>query len=152
MLLAVYAACVGAYAQGACTVGNATLSFGSYNPVIATPTLFNSTITITCSAIISTTATVPYTLYLSAGSGTVANRKMLDAGVSLPYNIYTSASYSTVWDDVTGVSGSVTITGLLGLPVLTFGTGTQVAFGRILALQPVPVGMYTDSLTITVSF
>ncbi len=130
-----------------CTVANATLAFGAYNPVIGTPTTANVSITVTCSAVVSLTTQVPYTLLLSAGSGTITNRKMVGGANSLPYNIYTTSSYTTVWDNTTGVSGNVTVTALLGQ-----GTDTQTAYGRILAMQPVPVGTYTDSLTITVSF
>ncbi len=152
VLLAGWTLTLGSYANGDCSVANATLAFGSYNPVAASPSVFSSTITVTCFATISATTTVPYTLLLSAGSGTVSNRKMVGSSSNLPYNIYTTASYSTVWDNVVGVGGNVTLVGLLGLPVLTYGTSTQVAYGRILALQPVPAGMFTDSLTITVSF
>jgi spore coat protein U-like protein len=130
-----------------CSVANATLAFGTYNPVIGTPTTANASIVVTCSAVVSLSTQVPYTLLLSAGSGTIANRKMVSGANSLPYNIYTTSSYATVWDNTTGVSGNVTVTPLLGQ-----GTDTQIAYGRILALQPVPVGTYTDSLVITVSF
>jgi spore coat protein U-like protein len=130
-----------------CTVANATLAFGTYNPVIGTPTTSTASITVTCSAVVSITTLVPYTLLLSAGSGTIANRKMVSGANSLPYNIYTTSSYATVWDNTTGVSGNVTVTLLLGQ-----GTDTQTAYGRILALQPVPVGTYTDTLVITVNF
>jgi spore coat protein U-like protein len=142
-----------AVADAACTVANATLAFGSYNPVSVSPTTANTTISVTCSAAISVSTTVPFTLLLSAGnSGSVANRTLTGGSTNLPYNIYTSGSYSTVWDNTTGVSGSVTLVGLLGLPLLTYGTATQTAFGRILANQPVAAGSYTDTLTITVSF
>ena len=139
-------------AAATCSVSNATLAFGNYNPVSPTPTTANATITVQCADVISTSETVPYTLLLSAGSGTITNRLMLGGGSSLPYNIYTSASYSTVWDNTTGLGGSVALTGLLGLPILTYGTNTQTAFGRILSARPVPAGSYTDSLVITVSF
>jgi spore coat protein U-like protein len=90
-------------------------------------------------------------LLLSAGSGSVASRQMTGSG-TLPYNIYTNASYTSVWDNTTGVSGGVTLVGLLGLPILTYGSDTKTAYGRILSLQPVPVGSYADALIITVSF
>jgi spore coat protein U-like protein len=130
-----------------CSVANATLAFGTYNPVIGTPTTANASITVTCSAVVSLSTQVPYTLLLSAGSGTITNRKMVSGANSLPYNIYTTSSYTTVWDNTTGVSGNVTVTPLLGQ-----GTDTQIAYGRILAMQPVPVGMYIDTLVITVNF
>jgi len=141
-------------AHGAtCTVANSTLAFGSYNPVSGSTTLANATITVTCQAVISNSIAVPFMLLLSAGaSGSVTNRQMTGGTTNLPYNIYTSASYSTVWDNTTGVSGTCTITGLLGLPLLESGSASVIAYGRILALQPVSTGSYTDSLVITVNF
>jgi spore coat protein U-like protein len=152
LLLGAMLLCLAGGAQADCIVGNTTLAFGAYNPASGATTTANATITITCSAIISASTSVPFTLLLSAGGGTVTNRQMTGATRNLPYNIYTTGAYTTVWDNTTGVSGSVTITGLLGLPILTLGQGTQTAFGRILGSQPVPAGAYTDSLTMTVSF
>jgi spore coat protein U-like protein len=152
MLVGALGLCCGDVAQSDCIVGNTTLAFGAYNPASGAATTANATITITCGAIISTSTTVPFTLLLSAGGGTITNRQMTGTTRNLPYNIYTTGAYATVWDNTTGVSGSVAITGLLGLPILTLGQGTQTAFGRILGSQPVPAGAYTDSLIMTVSF
>lgn len=138
-----------------CSVANATLAFGSYNPVSGSPNMASTSITVTCSALLGlgATATVPYTILISTGSsGDVTNRTMTGGAPTLPYNIYTSASYTTVWDNTTGVSGSVMLTGPLGLPVLVSGSDTKTAFGRILASQPVQTGSYADTLTITVSY
>jgi spore coat protein U-like protein len=136
-----------------CTVGNATLVFGSYNPVSGSATTANTTITVQCSEAISATTMVPYVLLLSAGaSGNTGNRQMTGTAHNLPYNVYTSASYATVWDNTVGVNGSVTLVGLLGLPLLTYGNSSQTAYGRILAMQPVSAGAYTDALIITVTF
>jgi spore coat protein U-like protein len=66
--------------------------------------------------------------------------------------VYTSGSYSTIWDNTTGVAGSVNVVGLLGLPVLVFGSATVTGFGRILASQAVAAGSYMDSLTITINY
>jgi spore coat protein U-like protein len=151
-LLAACMAMVSADARAvACIVNNATLAFGSYNPVSPTPTAANASITVQCADLISITEVATYTLLLSAGSGTVTNRQMTGTA-SLPYNIYTSAAYATVWDNTSGVAASVTLVGLLGLPILTYGTDTQIAYGRILALRPDPAGSNTDTLIITVSF
>jgi spore coat protein U-like protein len=148
------AALFAAAAHGAsCTVANSTLAFGSYNPVSGSATTSNATITVTCGATISASTTVPFMLLLSAGaSGSVTARQMTGGTNNMPYNIYTSGSYSTVWDNTTGVSGSCPITGLLGIPVLTYGSISVTAYGRIPAAQPVSSGSYTDALTITVSF
>jgi spore coat protein U-like protein len=99
------------------------------------------------------TDTVAFTMLLSAGSsGSVTNRKMTGDTPPRHYNLYTSASYSTIWDHTTGVAGSMTIVGLLGLPVPIFGSATVIGFGRILASRAVPAGSYMDSLTITINY
>ena len=139
-------------AKADCIVMNSTLAFGNYNPVSGSPTFANASVTVKCGAIISTNATVPYTLLLSAGnSGSTTSRNM-SGPVPLPYNLYTDSTYTTVWDNTTGVPGSVMITGLLGLPILTYGVATVTVYGRILAQQAVTSGSYVDALVMTVSF
>jgi spore coat protein U-like protein len=111
--------------------------------------------TVTCSAVLGlgATATVSYNILISAGSsGAVTNRMMTGGTPGLPYNIYTSGSYTTVWDNTSGVSGSVMLAGPLGAPVLVSGSDTKTAFGRILPLQAIPTGSYVDTLTITVNY
>lgn len=136
-----------------CMVANASLAFGTYNPVSGSPTTANGSIVVQCQAILTGNPNVPYTLLLSSGSsGSVMNRIMTGGSTNLPYNVFTSGSYTTVWDNTTGVTGNVVLSGVLGLGVLATGTDTQTAHGRILASRPVAVGSYADSLTITVSF
>jgi spore coat protein U-like protein len=154
---ALYAAifCCAPVFAATCTVANATLTFGSYNPVSGSANMASTSITVTCSAVLGlgATATVSYNILISAGSsGDVTNRAMTGGTPSLPYNIYTSGSYTTVWDNTTGVSGSVLLSGPLGLPVLVSGSDTKTAFGRILASQPVQAGSYLDTLTINVNY
>lgn len=157
---AVVAAIVGALAvmpaqAASCTVANATLAFGSYSPVAASPSLSNTSITVTCTALLGagSTATVPYTALLSAGnSGSTASRRMTAGSANLPYNIYTSATYGTVWDNSTGVAGSVLLSGPLGVPVLVSGSDTRTGFGRIAIQQAAAAGAYGDSLVITVNY
>jgi spore coat protein U-like protein len=135
-----------------CNVANAPLAFGTYNPVSGSPTLSIADIVVTCSETLTLgSVTVPFSIDLSAGSsGSVSNRTMTGGTTNLPYNIYTSAAYTTVWDNTTGVAGSVTITGTIGIGAQA--STTVPAYGRILASQPVATGSYTDSLIITVNF
>lgn len=145
----------GAVRAATCTVSNATLSFGAYNPIAATPTTANSTLSVSCSELLGggSSSTVSYSMQISGGnSGNTTNREMRLVGNALPYNIYTSASYTTLWDNSTGVSGSVSLQGPLGLPVLVFGSESQTVYGRILAQRPAASGVYTDSLVVTVTY
>ncbi|MCX7071374.1 MAG: spore coat U domain-containing protein [Gammaproteobacteria bacterium] len=126
-----------------CTASSTGVAFGSYNPIAATPTYAGGNVAVTCSGL---GLLVSYTVLLSGGgSGNVASRRMNAGARLLPYNVYTSAAYTTVWDNVTGVSGGF----LIGLGSTTF---NHPVYGRILAQQPAPAGSYSDSLVITVNY
>jgi len=134
-----------------CTLPSSTaLAFGTYNPVSTSPTTAIASVVVTCSAIVSVATNITFVLTLNAGSsGSVTNRTMIGSSNNLPYNVYESASYTTVWDNTVGVSGVVA---LPGIGVLASNSATVYGYGRILAAQPVAAGLYTDSLTITVTF
>lgn len=126
-----------------CTVSNSTLNLGSYNPISASPTTATSTITVSCTGI---GLLVSYNVLLSGGgSGNIASRRMSAGANTLPYNVYTSGSYTTVWDNTTGVSGGF----LIGIGGTAF---AHTVYGRILAQQPAAAGSYSDSVVITVNY
>lgn len=126
-----------------CSVTAAALSFGATipNPINANVDA-TSTITATCSA------GAPYTIALSAGTGTGATfavRRMMSGANGLSYALYTDPGRGTIWGN--GTAGNV----------LSNNTGNGAAqaitvFGRILAPQTVPTGSYTDTITVTVTF
>lgn len=155
LLLGLLLASSAAAPAATCTVSNATLSFGAYNPIAATPTTASSTLTVSCGELLGggSSSTVNYSIQLSGGnSGDPNSREMRLLGAALPYNVYTSASYATVWDHSSGVAGSISLQGPLGLPVLVFGNASQTVYGRILAQRPAASGAYTDSLVVTVTY
>lgn len=92
---------------------------------------------------INCVANTPYRVLLGAGSsGDVAARTLLGPGATvLAYNLYSDAGYATLWDDSTGVSG--------------LGSGADQwlsVYGRVPA-QAVPgPGLYSDTVTVTVSW
>lgn len=127
------------------TVTANTLAFGTFDPVAATNLDVNTTMAVTCSR------NTPYTIALNGGStatGTIANRLMTNGTDTLQYQIYTTTGRTIVWGDGTGTSQTVP------------GTGSGVAqtvnvYGRIPGTQvPAnpPVGSYTDTITVTVTF
>jgi spore coat protein U-like protein len=59
---------------------------------------------------------------------------------TLAYNLYVDATYTRVWGDGTGNTQTQT------------GIGNLVIYGRILGQQPVPIGLYTDRVTIIVEW
>src|ERR1700752_3006161 len=86
-----------AEAAATCSVSATSVVFGAFNPFGPAVTS-TGTISVTCSG---GTASSPYTIALSTGSGTYAQRYM---NSTLKYNLYTSSAYTTVWGDGTGGS------------------------------------------------
>jgi spore coat protein U-like protein len=118
-----------------------TLNFGTYfslNALVsATSSVGNGSLRVNC--LLNT----PYRVLLSAGgSGNVAARSMTGpAAAQISYNLYTSAAYTTVWDNITGVTGT--------------GTGADQylqVFGRVPKQAAPTPGTYTDTITVTVSW
>lgn len=119
-----------------CGVSSAGVAFGSYDTLISTPLDGVGTIAVNCDA--STT----FTVALSAGSGTFAQRQMTAGATQLGYNLYTDATRTIVWGD--GISGST---------VSASGTSVDLSiYGRVPAGQNVAAGVYSDSIVITVSY
>jgi spore coat protein U domain-containing protein, fimbrial subunit CupE1/2/3/6 len=88
-------------------------------------------------------ASLSYTIALSAGTGTFASRLMTSGGYDLQYNLFTDSQRVTVWGD--GTSGSVTVSA-------TDTGATYTVYARIPARQNVPVGSYSDTVTVTVTY
>lgn len=133
---------VTATVQPSCTVSATPLAFGSYNPLSATPLDATSTITVNC-----TTGT-SYTVGLNAGGtsgATVTTRQMLLSTNALNYTLYRDTGRTNNWGNTPGTD----------TPAAALATTTAAAltvYGRIPALQNVPAGNYTDSVTVTVNY
>jgi spore coat protein U-like protein len=127
--------------QGVCSLQTAsTLAFGAQTAIASN---LDSTSSI---AVLCTNAT-PYTVGLSAGSGsgaTVATRILTNGAATLPYSIYQDAAHSQVWGFTTGVD---TQSGT--------GTGsnqTFTAYGRVPPASNLTAGAYTDTVSVTVTY
>ena len=124
-----------------CSVSAGALSFGTSVPTPMTVAIdADAPLTLTCSS------ARPYTVALSAGSGTgatPAERRMAGPGGAVAtYSIYREAARTTVW----GTGTDATVAGV--------GSGaaqTLTAYGRM-PVQNVPAGTYSDSVTVTVTF
>lgn len=129
----------GSVSSGAVSFG--TLNFGTYLTLDSAVSMVSQAgsgaLRINC------LNNTPYRVLISAGgSGSVANRSMTGPSAkTLRYNLYTDAAYTTVWNDSTGVSRT--------------GNGQDQwlpVYGRVPA-QTVPLaGVYTDTLTVTISW
>jgi len=125
----------------ACIVVATPLAFGVYDPTSASPTDGTATVAVTC------TLGTAYSVGLSAGTGTGATttvRKMTFGINTLNYALYSNAGRTTNWGNAVGTDTvGATATGLLT---------NHTVYGRIPATQTVPLGAYTDTIAVTVTY
>jgi spore coat protein U-like protein len=132
---------VSATVLSSCGVTALPLAFGTYSPTQSTNTTAQTTVAVTC------TNGTPYNVGLNAGAGTgatVATRKMTSGSNTLNYSLYQDSGYSTVWGNTIG-SNTVAGTGS-GL------VQTINVYGSATALQAVPAGAYTDTITVSLTY
>ena len=132
---------VSATVLSACLVTATPLAFGLYDTA-GLAVNATSSVGVTC------TGTTSYTIALGAGAGTgatFASRKMTDGTQMLNYSIYTNNSLTTVWGDGTAGSSVVSGTG-------TLGTVLHSVYGKIPAGQAVNAGVYSDAVTVTLTY
>ena len=125
----------------ACVVSATPLAFGAYD-TNAGVVDGSASINVAC------TGGSSYTIALGAGLGagaTLATRKMSTGLGTLNYSIYTDNTYVTVWGDGTGSSAVVSGSGILG-------TKIHNVYGRIPATQAVNQGVYTDVVSVNLSY
>lgn len=120
-----------------CTVSTSGIAFGGYDPFVAQDVDSVASIGVTCDEATS------YSIALSTGAGTYEQRVMTSGLHQLLYNLYTDATLSTVWGDGTGHSALVSDTQLVA---------TNTVYGRIPSRQNPHVGVYGDTIVITLTF
>ncbi len=125
------------------------MAFGAYDDSSATPTDATTSIVVSCARVGGPTP-VNATLQVgaSAGSGLIATRSMRSGASIMNYNLYRDSGRTQVWGQTSGVdTSSLSIT----VSNNSSASGTFVIYGRIPALQNVPVGAYSDTVQITIS-
>lgn len=120
-----------------CTVSTTGIAFGGYDPFVAQDVDSVANVSVSCDE------TASYSIALSPGAGTYEQRVMTSGLHQLLYNLYTDATLSTVWGDGTGHSAVVSDTQLVA---------THTVYGRIPARQNPQVGVYGDTIVITLTF
>ena len=122
------------------------VSFGSYDALDTSPLDQTGGLSIRCSGL---GLFQEVTVDLSAGSsGDYSAREMRNGASSLQYNLYLDAGRLFVWGD--GTAGTSRFGPLV--PVFGIVDATMTIFGRIPARQASPVGIYTDTVTVTINF
>ena len=122
-----------------CTISTTPLAFGAYTGVLSQAA---ATGTITC------TNTTPYNVGLSAGQATgatVTSRKMTGpAGALLAYSLFSDAGRTVNWGVTIGTDTVALVGNGLGQ--------TLTAYGQIPAGQFFAPGLYSDTVTVTVTY
>lgn len=124
-----------------CTINSAsTLNFGS-SGVIAANVDQTSTVQVQC------TNTTPYNIGLDAGTGTgatVAARKMTNGAGTITYSLYSDSGRTTVWGNTIGTN-TVSATG-------SGAAQSYTVYGRVPAQSTPAPAVYTDTVTVTVTY
>lgn len=138
-----------------CSVAVVGVSFGAYDPLVATPDDSAGHVEVTCNNVPGTGVdTVAYGVTLSPGtSGSYMPRRLAAGSARLDYNLYADSGRARVWGN--GSGGSVPVSGSMKVgPGVgnTSRTNRHDIFGRIPARQDVATGTYGDTIVVTVTF
>jgi spore coat protein U-like protein len=124
-----------------CVINSAaTLNFGNHG-VLTSNVDSTSILRVQC------TNGTPYNIGLNAGAGsgaTVAVRKMTQGSATINYSLYSDSGRTTVWGNTVGTN---TVAGI--------GTGARrryTVYGRVPAQTTPAAAVYTDTITITVTY
>ncbi len=133
--------CLGSLAAPAaaavCTVTPQGVSFGSYDPLVASALDGGGNINVNCDLLTS------FTVALSTGnSGSFAERRMTAGTPYLAYNLYSDVARAMIWGD-----------GVTAANITSVGTNVDLpVYGRMPALQNIPANTYADTITVTVTY
>lgn len=134
-----------------CSVATGNVAFGTYDVFSLVNLDSTGAVLVTCSrAGGSPNSTLSIAIGSSASSGSIANRRMQTGGGSdfLGYNLFRDAARTSVWGNTSGVDT------LVQTIAVSNNQSVQVSatiFGRIPAGQDVRMGIYADSVTVTVT-
>ena len=130
-----------------CSVSLTSMAFGNYNPQSAGPTDTVGTLSVSCSSPDPSNSTM--SIALSPGSSGNANARTMQSGVHpLYYNLFTNAARTIIWGDGSGGGEPVAA----NFPATSRSAVKLSIYGRIPAQQNAWVGVYHDSVTVTVSY
>lgn len=135
---------VSAQVAANCLVSADSIDFGSYDGTSALTA--NGAVKVRCSY------GTPFTVQLSAGAGSFAQRLLKNGADQLAYNLFTASDFLSVWGDGTG--SSVTV-GDVGEGMSSTKEITHTVFGQLTnsaANQDAPAGAYSDTITVTVVY
>ena len=125
-----------------------TFAFGAYSPINANNTAAldgSGTVSVTCTS--GSTApmiTLGEGLYPASAAPTAPLRPMASAANRLAYFLYSDTGRTVAWGDTSGTGKLVSAVN--GTP------SVETIYGRVTAGQNLPVGAYSDTVVVTVTF
>lgn len=127
---------------GGCAIVSATdMNFGS-TATLSAPRLAQSTVTVQCT--LASVFNIGMDKGLGAGA-TIPNRLMTSAaGDTVTYSLYRDPTTVTPWGDQVGTNTLASVGTGLNVP--------YIVYGRVPIQTTPPVGVYNDTITVTVTF
>jgi spore coat protein U-like protein len=130
-----------------CTMDSNPMAFGAYNGVVANASAaLEATATVVSTCTSGAAALITMNAGASAGSGSAAapvRRMTAGAGKYLVYQVYSDDARGTVWGNTASTGVALTGTGVS--QILT-------AYGSVPSAQPAAQGVYSDQITVTVTY
>lgn len=133
-------------AQAVCVSFGVTaslLDFGVYDPGAAGNAASTGGVSVQCGIGILPA----FSVSLSKGSGSYAQRTLTNGADRLNYNLYADGGHTMVWGDGTGGTVTQSLTG-----IITLGATTYTVYGLVGGGQHPAPGGYGDTITVTVTF
>lgn len=133
-------------ASAACTVTTTNVSFGGYDVFSTIPLDSTGSVTVSCDQNPPTDVTVAIG---PSGTSGGFNPRMMRHSVRpdrMNYNLFTNSSMNIAWGD--GTAGTSTV---ILRKINRNKPQTATVYGRITPAQDIPVGSYTDRLTVTIT-
>jgi spore coat protein U-like protein len=135
---------VSAQVAANCLVSADSIDFGSYDGTSALAV--NGAVKVRCSY------GTPFTVQLSAGGGSFAQRLLKNGTEQLEYNLFTDSDFTSIWGD--GTASTVDVDDV-GEGMSSTKEITHTVFGQLsnsAANQDAPAGAYSDTITVTVVY
>jgi spore coat protein U-like protein len=145
-LVAAAAVVVGAWrpagAAASCTISTVSgVAFGTYDVAATTPLDSTGALRLDCNG-----AAKSVIVDLGRGNAPTFNPRFMRNGASqLSYNLFLDAARTSLWGDGTAGTSHYGATNPPNVVDLTI-------YGRIPALQDLPIGSYADTVVVTVNF
>ena len=124
-------------AEAECSLSVVSVSFGSYDTLSLLDTDIAGSVAVSCDV------ETPSQVSLSAGLGSFSARRMQSGPHALLYNLYLDPTRLSIWGDGSPGTSLLSVSGT---------GGNYTVYARIPARQNVPVGEYSDTITVSLIF